>query len=163
MNPVGVTTALSQHCPCGARVDKKLADRVHACTACGLRGDRDAVAAVLASFVHVVERGDPASARVDYTMSAHALDGIHHLFRDPYRGWQDTLSESTGLSARDGSFVAWQTPTSDSPRVARQNVGMASCPTRDETGDRWTTSERARMRTDRSFRYPFVGYLRDNS
>jgi hypothetical protein len=57
------TTALSQHCPCGARVEKRLADRVHACPACGLRGDRDAVAAVLASFIVFADRGEPTSAR----------------------------------------------------------------------------------------------------
>ncbi|HET9988615.1 MAG TPA: hypothetical protein VFQ65_08840, partial [Kofleriaceae bacterium] len=45
------TTALSQHCPCGARIDKRLADRIHHCDRCRLRGDRDAVSAVLASFV----------------------------------------------------------------------------------------------------------------
>jgi len=51
------TTALSQHCPCSARVDKRLADRVHDCSACGLRADRDAVSAVLASFVVLTGRG----------------------------------------------------------------------------------------------------------
>jgi len=35
--------------------------------------------------------------------------------------------------------------------VARRNVGMAPCPTPDETSSRgWTTSEGARMRTDLS-------------
>ena len=37
------TTALSQHCPCGARVDKRLADRIHHCDRCRLHADRDAV------------------------------------------------------------------------------------------------------------------------
>jgi hypothetical protein len=98
------TTALSQHCPCGARIDKRLGDRIHDCHACGLRGDRDAVAAVLASFVVLVERGDPASARVDYDASLDAIDEIRRVLgRSPYQGWQDTLSESTDLSARDGS------------------------------------------------------------
>ena len=61
------------------------------------------------------------------------------------KGWQDALSESTDLSARDGSFVAWTRPTPDSRVVvARRTVGMAPCPTRDETGARQTTSERAR-------------------
>jgi hypothetical protein len=67
------TTALSQHCPCGARVDKRLADRVHECHNCRLRGDRDAVSAVLASFVVLVTRGEPESARVDYDAAANAL------------------------------------------------------------------------------------------
>jgi hypothetical protein len=66
------TTALSQHCPCGARVPKRLAERVHRCPACQLRGDRDAVAAVLASFVVFTAPGEPSSARVDYAAAANA-------------------------------------------------------------------------------------------
>src|SRR5206468_1855917 len=66
------TTALSQHCPCGARVDKQLAERVHRCSMCKLVGDRDAVAAVLAAFV-VGRPGEPMSARVDYTAASAAL------------------------------------------------------------------------------------------
>src|SRR5207244_4229289 len=36
----------SQRCPCGARVPKKLSDREHVCTACGLIGKRDHVSAM---------------------------------------------------------------------------------------------------------------------
>ena len=158
-------TALSQHCPCGARVPKRLGDRVHDCAACELRGDRDAVAAVLASFVVLVEQNNPASARVDYDACAAAFAEIRRaLGTSSYLGWQDTLSESTDLSARDGSFVAWKTSTPAHWRVARRNVGTASCATLNETGSRRTTSERARMRTDRSTKYvPPWTYLRDNS
>jgi hypothetical protein len=157
------TTALSQHCPCGARVEKRLVDRVHRCASCGLTGDRDAVAAVLASFVVLVQRGDSSSARVDYDASADALDSIRRVVRSSYQGWQDTLSESTDLSARDGTFIAWTTSTPDSVEVARRNVGMVSCPTRNEPGIRQTTFDRARMRTNMSARYDPWSYLRDNS
>ena len=158
------TTALSQHCPCGARVDKRLADRTHVCTACGLRGDRDAVAAVLASFTVLVERNNPRSAQVDYAASAGALGEIRRAFRFPYEGWQDTLSESTDRSARDGSFIAWTTSTPDSVEVARRNVGKASCSTLNETGMCRTTSDRARGRTNMSREYgPRWTYLRDTS
>lgn len=157
------TTALSQHCPCGERVPKHLGERRHACAACGLRGDRDTIAAVLASFVVLVERGKAASARVDYMASRDAIDEIRRALRPPYDGWQDTRSESTDRSARDGSRIAWWMST-PATRVARRNVGTASCATRDETGARQTTSERARVRTDRSHRYdPVWTYLRDNS
>lgn len=161
------TTALSQHCPCGARVDKRLSDRVHRCSSCKLVGDRDDVAAVLASFVVLVQRGDPSSARVDYDAATDALGEIRHALRassSSYQGWQDTLSESTDLSARDGSLVAWSMSTPDPVAVARRNVGTASCSTRDETGSCQTTSDRARVRTDRSPLYvPRWTYLRDNS
>jgi hypothetical protein len=174
------TTALSQHCPCGARVEKRLADRVHVCSACGLRGDRDAVAAVLASFVVLVEQGNPSSARVDYDASADALSEIRRVFRSPYQGWQDTLSESTDLSARDGTCIAWWTSTPNSrepqpaerfaggaPRfvaVARRTAGTASCSTRNEPGVRQTTSDRACLRTGMSSTYGSPGaYLRDIS
>jgi len=168
------TTALSQHCPCGARVSKSLADRVHQCPVCKLTGDRDAVAAVLASFVTLVTHGNPSSAQVDYAASVDALREIRRLLRSStsssYDGWQDTLSESTGRSARDGSSFAWMTPTPGTrellPRaaVARRNAGTARCSTRDETGFGQTTSERATMRTGMSPRYgPTRAYLRDNS
>ncbi|WP_353371086.1 zinc ribbon domain-containing protein, partial [Mycobacterium sp.] len=35
------STALSQHCLCGARVPKTLAQRTHDCPHCGLHADRD--------------------------------------------------------------------------------------------------------------------------
>jgi hypothetical protein len=162
------TTALSQHCPCGARVPKRLGDRVHDCNACDLRGDRDAVSAVLASFVLIVNRGEPASARVDYDAASEARGEIQRVLQTQtsysYQGWQDTLSESTDLSARDGSFIAWTMSTPDPVAVARRNVGMAACSTRDETGHCQTTSERARRQADMFQRYgPQWTYLRDNS
>jgi len=157
------TTALSQHCPCGARVAKKLADRVHRCATCGLVGDRDAVSAVLASFVLLVQHDEPSSARVDYDAASLALPRIMRAL-SPYQGWQDTLSESTDLSARDGSFIAWRTSTPDSVAVARRIVGTASRSTRDETGNRQTTPERARVRTNMPRKYaPMRAYLRDSS
>ena len=125
---------LSQHCPCGARVAKRLADRVHQCPSCGLRGDRDAVSAVLASFVVLAECGDPSSARVDYTAAADALTEIRRVLNSSYSGWQDTLSESTDLCARDGSFITWRTSTPDSSLVARRIVGTVACPILNETG-----------------------------
>ncbi|MGO4758672.1 transposase, partial [Streptomyces sp. 2MCAF27] len=41
------STALSQHCLCGQRVNKTLRDREHKCIACGLVGKRDLVSAAL--------------------------------------------------------------------------------------------------------------------
>ena len=164
------TTAMSQHCPCGVRVEKRLADRVHRCRACGLAGDRDAVAAVLASFVVFRERDVPTSARVDYPASCEARAEILRVLTAPklskksYQGWQDTLSESTDLSARDGSFIAWWTSTPDSLVVARRNVRTAACSTRNETGARQTTSDRQSRQADMFHRCGLRWtYARDHS
>jgi hypothetical protein len=66
------TTAMSQHCLCGARVSKTLAQRIHDCPHCGLHGDRDIVSAALAACVELTDPDDPRTARVDYRL-AHAL------------------------------------------------------------------------------------------
>jgi hypothetical protein len=158
------TTAMSQHCPCGARVPKQLGERVHDCARCKLRGDRDAVSALLASFVVFDRRGDSSSARVDFEAAAEALPAIRRALgaTSSFDGWQDTLSESTDLSAREGSFLAWQTSTPDSVAVARRIVGTALYSTLDETGPRRTTPDRVQLRTNLSRRYVHA-YLRDCS
>jgi hypothetical protein len=160
------TTALSQHCPCGARVTKRLADRVHRCPACSLRGDRDAVAAVLASFV-VFASGQPSSAQVDYVAATDALPAIRCALSNPYVGWQDTRSESNDIfrprGAREGSCLTWRTSTPDPVAVARRTVGMAPCPTLDETGCRQTTPDRAQTRTNMAHKYDLLSYFRDTS
>jgi hypothetical protein len=66
------STALSQHCLCGVRVPKTLAQRTHECGHCGLHGDRDIVSAALAACVTLTDPDDPRTARVDYRL-AHAL------------------------------------------------------------------------------------------
>ena len=66
------STALSQHCLCGARVPKTLAQRTHHCRECGLQADRDTVSAALAACVKLTDPADPRTARVDYRL-AHAL------------------------------------------------------------------------------------------
>ncbi|HEY0986743.1 MAG TPA: zinc ribbon domain-containing protein, partial [Kofleriaceae bacterium] len=160
------TTALSQHCPCGEWVPKGLADRVHRCPACQLHADRDAVAAVLASFVVFAAPGAPSSARVDHAAAANALPAIRRALSIPFSylgGWQDALSESTGLSAKEGSSLTWWTPTPDPVAVARRTVGMAPCPTLDETGARQTTPDRARTRTNMAHKCDLVSSLRDKS
>jgi hypothetical protein len=66
------STALSQHCLCGARVPKTLAQRTHECPHCGLHADRDIVSAALAACVEFTDPDDPRTARVDYQL-AYAL------------------------------------------------------------------------------------------
>jgi len=62
-------TALSQHCLCGARVPKTLADRTHSCAACGLTWDRDLTSAALAACVSFADPSDPATARVNQNLA----------------------------------------------------------------------------------------------
>jgi hypothetical protein len=156
-------TALSQRCPCGANVPKSLSDRVHRCPRCGLEGDRDAVSAVLGAFIVLDRPDEPASARVDYDAAARAHADIQRLLRPSSLGWQDTRSESTDLSAREGSSLAWRTSTPASTPVARRSVGTAANPTRNEPGFRQTTSERARWRTDLAHDSSPIGDLWDSS
>lgn len=156
------TTALSQHCPCGARVRKSLADRVHRCPTCSIEGDRDAVSAVLGAFVVLERPAEPTSARVDYAAAGRARAEIHKLLDPHCFGWQDTRSESNDLFVREDYFLAWRTSTPVELPVARRTVGTAAGPTRDEAGFRQTTSERARWRTDLAHTSP-PGELWDSS
>ncbi|KND26432.1 zinc ribbon domain-containing protein [Streptomyces acidiscabies] len=66
------STALSQHCLCGERVNKTLRDREHKCVACGLTGKRDLVSAALAAFVRLTDVDDPRTAYLDTAASRHA-------------------------------------------------------------------------------------------
>lgn len=150
-------------------VGKSLADRMHACAGCGLRGDRDAVSATLAACVVLGERGTPASAYVDDELARGLLYDLrtrrvlHDTLTFSAKGRQDVPTESTVLSARDGSFVADAGPTPDWFVVARRIVGMAPRSTPNETDRRdSTTSDRARMRTN-LFTYRAFAQLRDSS
>ena len=131
------TTALSQHCLCGARVEKSLGERIHRCTVCGLQGDRDAVSAALASFVEFTT-DEESSAFVDY-VAARALLGERttKIFLDTLelaaKGRQDAPSESTAPSALDGSSVE-ETGRTSRNVTARRNAGTAPRATPNETG-----------------------------
>lgn len=150
------STALSQHCLCGQRVAKSLAERVHACPSCGLRGDRDAVSALLAAHVRFVDRAQPSSAVVDFDASLSSLNDartwrvLHDTLDLTLMGRQDAPSESNAHSGHDGSSVAERGRTPDSIVVARRTVGTASRPTPDEPGHNQTTPERSRTRTNLS-------------
>lgn len=155
------TTALSQHCPCGARVSKHLGDRVHNCLACNLVADRDAVAALLAAFVVLACDHEPASAYVDYDASSRALDEIQRGLHSSYQGWQDTLSESTDLSARDGSCITWRTSTPASAWWLGETSARHPAQPGMRLASRQTTSDRARANRW-SLQY-VSAYLRDIS
>ncbi|MDP4501565.1 hypothetical protein [Nonomuraea turcica] len=95
-----MTTAMSQHCPCGARVPKSLRERTHACPACGLTAPRDLISALLASCVTHSDPADPATARVDYSHAERLLTSY------TTRGLQEALSESTAIDPTPTTAVS---------------------------------------------------------
>ena len=149
------TTALSQHCLCGARVTKTLGDRTHVCPTCDLRGQRDAVAAALGACVVLADPAVPGTAEVDRALACTLLaarftrERLFVTLEYAVSGRQDVRSESSAHSARDGWSVAEKGPTPDAVAVARRIFGWASFPTLDETSAcRSTTPDRVRTRAN---------------
>ncbi|MCJ0871673.1 transposase [Streptomyces sp. AP-93] len=118
------STALSQHCLCGERVNKTLRDREHKCLACGLAGKRDLVSAALAAFVRLTDVDDPKTAYLDTTMSRHAQITFSE-------GLQEALREST-------------TPCQNTPRGA----GRVAVPPQRGTSAHRTAGRRHRATPD---------------
>ena len=126
------STALSQHCLCGARVPKTLAQRTHDCPHCGLHGDRDIVSATLAACVELADPDDPRTARVDYRL-AHAL----RAWLASQQEWEGSVNRhqpppsSDAGSARTGSHhpvasaehaALGPPPNSPGPRPGRRGT-----------------------------------------
>ncbi|MER7681061.1 transposase [Streptomyces sp. NPDC096934] len=87
------TTKLSQTCFCGETAAKTLADRIHACTACGLAGDRDKVSGALAAHVRLTNADDPSTACLDKVQARNTQT----LFDE---GLQEALSSQPQRGAR---------------------------------------------------------------
>jgi hypothetical protein len=98
------TTAMSQHCLCGGRVPKTLAQRTHHCGHCGLRVDRDMISAALAACVELTDRDDPSTARVDYRLANALWAGLasQQEWEGSVNRHQPPASSDAG-SARAGS------------------------------------------------------------
>jgi hypothetical protein len=118
------STALSQHCLCGERVNKSLQDREHKCTACDLVGKRDLVSAALAAFVRFTDTDDPKTAHLDTTASRHT----QIVFDE---GLEEALTEST-------------TPCQNTPRGA----GRVAVPRQRGTSAHRTAGQRDRATPD---------------
>ncbi|MCJ0871885.1 transposase [Streptomyces sp. AP-93] len=129
------STALSQHCLCGERVNKSLREREHKCIACGLAGKRDLVSAALASFVRFTDVDDPTTAYLDTTASRHAQitfsEGLEEALRESTAPSQTTACgagrvavprQRRGTSApRTAGRRSRATP--DEPRPKRDHAG----------------------------------------
>ncbi|MFJ9704633.1 hypothetical protein [Streptomyces sp. NPDC101234] len=118
------STALSQHCLCGERVNKTLRDRQHKCIACGLIGKRDLVSAALAAFVRLTDMDDPKTAYLDTALSRRA----QIMYGE---GLEEALCEST-------------TP---SPKPVRRS-GRVAVPRQQETSAHRTAARRPRATPD---------------
>ncbi|GAB2995965.1 hypothetical protein GCM10023080_072710 [Streptomyces pseudoechinosporeus] len=129
------STALSQHCLCGERVNKTLRDREHKCIACGLAGKRDLVSAALAAFVRFADVDDPKTAYLDTTASRHAQitfsEGLEEALRESTAPSQTTV-RGAGHTAVPRQRRATSAPrtagrrsraTPDEPRPVRDHAG----------------------------------------
>ena len=116
-------TALSQHCLCGARVAKTLAQRTHSCPHCGLTGDRDLVSAALAAFTTLQDPGLPASARVDYDHARRAQRAFGQRLQAAVAGSTVLRSIGAATAARPLRMAG------RGPASARRNAGHCLVPT----------------------------------
>ncbi|MGI5143115.1 transposase [Streptomyces sp. CA-106110] len=125
-----VNTKLSQTCLCGAQVCKTLADRVHACTSCGLVADRDMVSAALAAHVRLTDPDDPSTAGLD-TVQARTTQ----ILFSP--GLQEALSSQPQRGARPSrgrTHAAAHGPGAPGQQAsARRNTPDRHRPTPNET------------------------------
>ncbi len=96
------TTALSQHCLCGTRIPKALAERRHACPHCGVDTGRDVMAAAHAAHVVFDDPNDPHSAHVDWPSAHTTLQWPATWVILARFGRQDAPTESTAPSPDTG-------------------------------------------------------------
>ena len=151
------TTALSQNCLCGSRIQKTLAERTHRCGVCGVTADRDAMSALLATVVVFDDPAKASSAFVDFTKAsalrtAEVTQALARTLDYQFvaKGRQDVPPESTASPARDEWVAETERTSRDVSMMARRNVGTAPRATPDETDASRTTLERARLRTNLS-------------
>ena len=150
------TTALSQHCLCGARVAKRLGDRVHACAA--LR----AASAIATPSRRCSRRTwcsatgrsrrrrrvDVDASRASARRSAHAPALLAETFRLRYGAARRPVRVNRTSRPRRIAPSRNRGATPDSVVVARRIVGTAPRSTLDEPGVHQTTSDRSRTRTN---------------
>jgi hypothetical protein len=115
------TTALSQHCLCGARTPKTLAQRTHDCPYCGLRADRDITSAMLAACVTLADPGDPGTARVDYRL-ARAL----RTRLASQQEWEGSVNRHQPPAPPDG--VGWARTGSRHPVASAEQAALGLPP-----------------------------------
>jgi hypothetical protein len=128
------STAMSQHCLCGARVAKTLAQRTHWCPHCGLRADRDITSAVLAACVELADPDDPRTARVDYRL-AHAL----RAWLASQQEWEGSVNRHQSPASPDAGSAR---TGSHHPVASAEQAAPGSPPNRPGTPGRRGTSRK---------------------
>ena len=92
-------TALSQTCLCGNKQKKSLSQRVHHCSICGLKMQRDILSAYLSRYV------EPKTETLSIQLARNSWLGMEQSLLD---GWQNGSNQSTRTTASPKS------PTSNS-------------------------------------------------
>ena len=130
------TTALSQHCLCGQRVPKSLAQRTHRCPACGLRLNRDIASAALAACVEYANPDDPTTARVNFKLARAVRRGL--------ASQQEERAQSTGTSHRQDCSAGSARTGSRHAAPAEQRIPSSAHPRTDQDapGRRGSSRER---------------------
>jgi hypothetical protein len=129
------STALSQHCLCGARVPKTLAQRTHHCPECGLRADRDVISAMLAACVELPDPDDPRTARVDYRL-AHAL----RAWLASQQEWEGSVNRHRPPASPDAGPA--RTGSHHDSVASAEQAALGLPPNRPETPGRRGTSRK---------------------
>jgi putative transposase len=103
-------TALSQTCLCGNKQKKSLSQRVHHCSACGLKMQRDILSAYLSRYV------DPKTETLSIQLAKNGWLGMEKSLLD---GWQDGESSRSLGGFRHDCDLA-------NPKGSNQSARMAT-------------------------------------
>ena len=96
-------TALSQTCLCGHKQKKSLSQRVHHCSVCGLKMQRDILSAYLSRYI------DPKTETLSIELARNGWLGMEQSLLD---GWQNgsnqsTRTEASPKSPTNNSGIEW--------------------------------------------------------
>jgi hypothetical protein len=104
-------TALSQTCLCGNKQKKSLSQRVHNCSECGLKMQRDILSAYLSRYV------DPKTETLSIQLARDGWLGMEQSLLD---GWQSGSNQSARTEASPKSPASGGTERMFSNPIARE-------------------------------------------
>ncbi len=106
-------TALSQTCLCGHKQKKSLSQRVHHCSICGLKMQRDILSAYLSRYV------DPKTETLLTEEARNSYSGMEQSLLD---GWQNGSNQSTRTATSSKSPINSGSELMSSNPIARVRV-----------------------------------------